>query len=99
MSIIEKLGIDTPDMVNIVGDVWKIYDIAGLKRPSINHLDFNEALKLKKILDDKNELLMALIKRNLAEEKIFGIRFWDDIELIEKITGKSWEEIKQIEGS
>ncbi len=42
------------------------------------------------------EMLEALIERSLSEDKKCGIRDWSLIEVIEKATGKSWKEIKEI---
>lgn len=102
MSIIEKLGIKTPDEIKIVLDVYAVYDLAGLKRPNISTLNFDEAWKLKKILDDKNEMLEALIIHASIEVSkggifpVLAVMVEATRELIEKTTGKKWEEIKQI---
>ena len=109
MKIIEKLGIKTPNEIKIVLDVYVVYDLAGLKRPNISTLNFDEARKLKKILDDKNEMLEALIDMLVDAENIYittaplgDERFDDDyghiVEIIEKANGKKWEEIKEILG-
>lgn len=97
MSIIEKLGITPPDEVRIVGDVWKVYDLAGLPQPHVsNDLFFEQGKILKKILDNKNEMLEALIRLELQLEILTGEDDFEIKQVIEKATGKTWEEIKEI---
>lgn len=95
-SIIEKLGINTPDELRLVGDVWKVYDLSGLKRPHVsNDFFFKQGNQLKKILDEKNKMLEALI--DIAMCDFADKRDHKEItDVIEKSTGKTWEEIKEL---
>jgi hypothetical protein len=111
-TIIEKLGMNTPDELNIVGDVWKVYELAGLPRPHVaNDKFFEQGMQLKKILDSRNEMLEALIAEWYFLETFLSNQasaingFWygnmcvrqKDIQLvIEKATGKKWAQIKEI---
>ena len=52
-----------PEEIKTVGDAWKVFDIAGLKKPSANNnVLFKDAKTLKKLLDDRNDLLEACKK-------------------------------------
>ena len=100
-NIIEKLGIKTPDEIKIVLDVYAVYDLAGLKRPSISTLNFDEAKKLKKILDDKNEMLEALIELGrifeIMEYANFELLLAPIIKIVKKACcPKTWQEIKEL---
>ena len=95
MNIIEKLGMNTPDKITTVADVWKVYDLVGLSRPSIESLSFKESRILKKHLDDKNEMLEALIKQELSNAKWNAVSE-SIVKLIKKATGKTWAEIKEL---
>ena len=105
MNIIDKLGIDTPDELRVVSDVWKVFELAGFPTRQIGDDLFRDGENIKKILDDKNEMLEALINDigiyNVVIEylentgRVESIRK-HRIELIEKATGKSWEEIKKL---
>ena len=95
-SIIDKLGMNTPDEIVVVSDAYKIYDLAGLKRPLICYLNFDQASILKKHLDEKNELLEALIDIALCdfEDKRDHKEITD---VIEKVCyPMKWKKIKEL---
>jgi hypothetical protein len=98
MNIIEAIGITPglPKTIDSVGDCYRVYEAAGLKKPSIAELDFDDAVLLKKHLDEKNEMLEALIE--IIEGGYFHEkntqRYFEKI--VEKATGKPFEVIKQL---
>lgn len=99
-NIIEKLGMNTPDELLIAGDVWKVYELAGLPQPhAANDMFFEQGVRLKKILDDKNEMLEVLIDRTLEIEKHtlkFSKEWHKNITIIEKVCYPlKWSEIKE----
>lgn len=98
-GIIEKLGLKTPDELKIVGDVWMAYELAGLPRPHVsNDLFFEQGKQLKKILDERNEMLEALIE-SMNKWEMFheeSMQSHPNVKLIEKATGKTWTEIKAL---
>lgn len=103
MNIIEKLCIETPNELKIVGDVWKVYELAGLPRPHVsNDLFFEQGSTIKRLLDVRNEMLEALIEDAIdyetgVNEGFISIFYFERRKkIIEKATGKSWEEIKEI---
>ena len=50
--------------------------------------------KIDEIKAEKQEMLEALIKSEIMDEKLHGSNDFDNQKLIEKVTGKAWEEIK-----
>ena len=108
MGIIEKLGRRTPDELILVKDCWKVYQLAGLDRPNVSSgVLFENSKIIKKILDDRNELLEALIpiekytcKKVCHEEyqkEICGsCSHAENKRIIESQTGLSWEKVKEL---
>ena len=80
MNIIEKLGISP---------IKRKYYFFSTNR----HFDIDEVRKLEQ---QRNEMLEALIERSLSEDKKYGIRNWSLVEAIEKATGKTWQQIKEL---
>lgn len=103
MIIIEKLGRKTPHELKIIGDVWKVYELAGLPKPKINELSFEQGNQIKKLLDSRNEMLEALIKvanycENLNSMNDFQLKetLRGILPSIESATGKPWEKTKEL---
>ena len=97
MDIIEKLGLNTPDL-NTVEDCLKVFELAGMNKRCSGDM-FDKAKRLKKILDEKNEMLKALIDSVLYHEYVRYTHndiYHNNIEAIEKTTGKTWKEIKDL---
>ena len=69
-NIIEKLGINTPDEIQLVKHCYEVFKLAGLKKPKVDDL-FQEAKQLKKILDQRNELLENEVENLIALENIY----------------------------
>lgn len=108
---LERLGAAIPDELKIVGDVWKVYEIAGLPRPhAANDLFFGQGNQIKKILDKNNEMLCALVDivykfqsivpTNTKYVKEYQYEFESNyamqIKAIESATSRSWEEVRKI---
>lgn len=68
-NIIEKLGMNTPDEIQLVRHCYRVFKLAGLKKPKLDDL-FQEAKQLKKILDDNNGMLEILIKTTSRASRI-----------------------------
>ena len=61
----------TPEKIKIVTNVWEVYEIAGLTLPEISSDSFfKDAKTLKKLLDDRNDLLEACKKAIARPEEV-----------------------------
>ena len=68
----------TPEKIKIVTNVWEVYEIAGLTLPEISSDSFfKDAKTLKKLLDDRNDLLEAVIKAAIPLEAIRASVHWE----------------------
>ena len=68
----------TPEKIKIVTNVWEVYEIAGLTLPEISSDSFfKDAKTLKKLLDDRNDLLEAVIKAAIPLEAIYASVHWE----------------------
>jgi hypothetical protein len=99
-NIIEKLGI-TPGP-------WKLRFCKNSTPPDIIDVDGscidsglgkitkNVVLANLRIMSAAPEMLEALIKSEVMDEALYGGNDFDNQKLIEKATGKSWEEIRRL---
>ncbi len=99
-SIIEELGLNTPNEIVSVNDVWDVYELSGVMSLHLSHyLFFPQGIEIKKILDEKNEILEALIDLMTCD----ALRDYHNIidnskysRLIQKNTKKPWLDIKEL---
>lgn len=108
MSIVESLGMKTPDELRIVKDCFIVFELAGFNVKFTSDI-FDRAGRLKKILDDKNELLESMIDEVRKNEKqyestchpewkeIFDKAYGHIIKLIENVCYPlKWPEIQEL---
>ena len=68
----------TPEEITLVAEAWDVYEIAGLEKPA-RYSDslFKDAKILKKLLDDRNDLLETLVKAAIPLEAIYASVHWE----------------------